>query len=88
MKRRSFVKASLMTGSISAVATVAALAADSADAKKTSQEIYELRVYQLKDARQQKVVEDYYQLAAIPALNRLGIRSVGVFKEQLPDSAD
>lgn len=44
-------------------------------------EYYELRVYTLKSADQQKMVEDYFQSAAIPAYNRMGIKTVGVFRE-------
>jgi hypothetical protein len=47
-------------------------------------EYYELRVYNLKDESQQKLVEDYLKNAAIPALNRLGVKHVGVFTEMKP----
>lgn len=52
--------------------------------KKTSQELYELRVYTLKNDAQQKLVEKYFEKAAIPAYNRLGIKHVGVFTELKP----
>jgi hypothetical protein len=47
---------------------------------------YELRVYTTKSQDQQKLVGDYWQNAAIPAYNRMGIEPVGVFTE-LRDSA-
>jgi hypothetical protein len=47
--------------------------------------LYELRVYTLKNEAQQKLVEDFFQNAAIPALNRLGSKNVGVFTEQKPE---
>ena len=47
-------------------------------------EYYELRVYNLKDDVQQKLVEDYLKNAAIPALNKLGVKHVGVFTELKP----
>ena len=47
-------------------------------------ELFELRIYTLKDETQQKLVEDYWQNAAIPALNKLGINPVGVFTELKP----
>ena len=50
----------------------------------TGEEFYELRVYTLKDAAQQKLVEDYFKTAAIPALNKLGVKHVGVFSELKP----
>lgn len=49
-----------------------------------SEEYYELRVYSLKDATQQSLVEDYLQNALVPALNRHHIKQVGVFTELKP----
>jgi hypothetical protein len=46
---------------------------------------YELRVYTTKSEQQQKLVSDYWQNAAVPAYNRMGIPTVGVFTE-LQDS--
>ncbi len=46
---------------------------------------YELRVYSTKSEQQQKSVSDYWQNAAVPAYNRMGIQPVGVFTE-LQDS--
>jgi hypothetical protein len=57
-----------------------ALAADSAQPQ-----YYELRVYTTKSEQQQKLVSDYWQNAAVPAYNRMGIKPVGVFTE-LQDS--
>jgi hypothetical protein len=57
-----------------------ALAADSGQPQ-----YYELRVYTTKSEQQQKLVSDYWQNAAIPAYNRMGIQPVGVFTE-LQDS--
>src|SRR3954469_12850694 len=83
MKRRSFVKASLLSGAIPAVAQAAF--ASSTSVQKASREYYELRVYTLKDATQQQMVEDYYQHAAIPAYNKIGSKNVGVFTELKPE---
>ncbi len=47
-------------------------------------EYYELRTYTLTSSAQQKLVEDYFKNAAIPALNRLGVKHVGVFTEMAP----
>ncbi len=83
MKRRLFVKASLLTGSLAGPVSLLSKASEmSAKPKKASPEFYELRVYTLKNATQQKLVEDYFQNAAIPALNRLGSNNIGVFTEQ------
>jgi hypothetical protein len=82
MKRRSFVKASLITGAASSVIPAIGWASLS---KKIATQLYELRVYTLKDDTQQKLVEDYFENAAIPALNRLGSNNIGVFTELKPD---
>lgn len=82
MKRRSFVKASLITA---ASAAVLPQIADAHEAdRKESTMFYELRVYTLKDAQQQALVEGYFKNAAIPALKKLGVQSVGVFSELKP----
>jgi hypothetical protein len=47
-------------------------------------EFYEIRTYTLKNDQQQKLVEDYFTNAAIPALNRLGSNNIGVFTELKP----
>lgn len=78
MKRRHFVKASLLVGTISPATLT------SAPQKKSDPEFYELRVYTLKNSAQQTLVEAYFQNAAIPALNRLGSKNVGLFSEEKP----
>lgn len=86
MKRRNFVKTSLLISSIPTILPQVGLAAaGTAWQKKVNQEYYELRVYTLKNQTQQKIVEDYFQLAAIPALNKLGSKNIGVFTEQQPE---
>ncbi|MEO5997891.1 MAG: NIPSNAP family protein [Chitinophagaceae bacterium] len=81
MKRRSFVKASLFT---SLIPMIGVSAKNPTTQKKSSQEFYELRVYTLKNETQQKLVEDYFQNAAIPAFNRSGSKNIGVFTELKP----
>ncbi|WP_018612104.1 NIPSNAP family protein [Segetibacter koreensis] len=87
MKRRLFVKASLVTGSLAAgIAPIVSKASKKDQmGKKSGGEYYELRVYTLKNSEQQKLVEDYFQNAAIPALNKLGSKNIGVFTEQQPE---
>ncbi|MDN3550894.1 NIPSNAP family protein [Mucilaginibacter aquaedulcis] len=82
MKRRSFVKASVLTG---AAASILPLSSMATSAKDTGTQFYELRTYILKNESQQKLVEDYFQNAAIPALNKLGSKNIGVFTELKPD---
>jgi hypothetical protein len=46
---------------------------------------YELRVYSTKSEEQQKMVSEYWEKAAVPAYNRMGVKPIGVFTE-LADS--
>lgn len=82
MKRRHFIHSTLLTG---ASATLLPNAVLSADAGKKKQEYYELRVYSFKDDAQQQLTEQYLAQAAIPALNRMGSKHVGVFTELQPE---
>ena len=50
-----------------------------ADAEKP--QYYEVRIYSTQSAGQQQRVNDYWQNAAVPAYNRMGILPVGVFTE-------
>jgi hypothetical protein len=82
MKRRSFVKASILTTAAGSFLPKITMANE--NSAKSSQEFYELRVYSLKNGQQEKLVEDYFQNAAIPALNRIGNKNIGVFTELKP----
>jgi hypothetical protein len=45
-----------------------------------SREYYELRTYRFKNTEQQERVEAYLEKALLPALHRMGIKKIGVFK--------
>jgi hypothetical protein len=83
MKRRSFVKSTLLTG---VTATVLPAMSKATETAPKAAEYYELRVYNLKSPEQQKLVEDFLKDTAIPALNHLGVKHVGVFTEMKPES--
>src|SRR5690242_9669515 len=86
MKRRSFLKSSVLAASFSGVIPAVSQATlKSETRKKHRQQFYELRTYTLKDQAQQTLVEQYFQQAAIPALNRIGSKTVGVFTELKPE---
>lgn len=53
-----------------------AVAADSA-----APQYYELRVYSTQSIAQQQRISEYWEKAAVPAYNRMGIRPIGVFTE-------
>ena len=86
MKRREFVKSSVAVTSLAGLGT--ALNASAAENEaKSPREFYELRLYHLRRGPKQKLFDDFYREAAIPAWNRAGVGPVGVFNVMVgPDS--
>jgi NIPSNAP len=84
MKRREFIKGSVAASSLAAVAlesfTSAAKAAEHGE--MGNQEYYELRAYRTKSGADRKALENYLEKAAIPAMNRIGCKPIGVFVQQ------
>lgn len=79
MKRRRF-----LVSSLAASALAGAPHSNEADAAQSTpaaaeREFYELRKYQLRRGPQTQGIDQYLREAAIPALNRAGIKPVGVF---------
>jgi hypothetical protein len=70
---------SILAGSASVSALEGALQSDGGEAV----EYYELRRYQLQSGPQVSLMNHYLSQALIPALNRLGIRPVGVFNLEI-----
>lgn len=67
---------------------IAAFRAGAAPAADDAQpQYYELRTYTTKSADQQKLISDYWQNAAIPAYNRMGIQPIGVFTDLVDSPA-
>ena len=85
MKRRSFVKTSLLAGSLPVIIQSSAEAKENNSVKATAREYYELRVYSLKDDTQQNLVSDYYKNALIPAYKKTSNKHIGVFTEMKPE---
>ncbi len=76
MKRRDFLAAS-------GVAGLASWGSTTAEAAQTgSRDYYLLQQYQIEGKAQKDLLDAYLRDAAIPALNRLGCKPVGVFYPQ------
>ena len=58
-----------------------------AQKKEMAREYYQLTVYHFKDANQEKTIDDYLQNALLPALHKIDINKVGVFKAIANDTA-
>ncbi len=84
MRRRDFLKKGLAAGSVTTMATLTGTSAAAEWYKKNDRQYYELREYSFTRAEQLEMVENYYRDAAIPALNRLGSKTIGVFREHAP----
>ena len=84
MKRREFLKNSVAAAALGGSMSTAALSAAAAVAAGADREYYELRVYKLKQGSSHDLLDNYLEKAAIPALNRLGSKPVGVFTESEP----
>lgn len=79
--RRDFLKTSLVASAAALTGTAAAAAPGDA-----TREFYELRAYRLKAGASPALLDAYLEKALIPALNRAGSASVGVFTE--PEAKD
>jgi hypothetical protein len=82
MKRRDFLKTSIAASTLAGLSACSTAPAGGRSTAGGRQDYYELRVYRLKDATKRPLLDTYLEQAAIPALNRLGVRPVGVFVQQ------
>lgn len=75
MQRRKFIQSSLAA---TAITVDTALAHEKFQAQR---EVYEWREYEMRFGANVAQLENYFKTALIPALNKLGVKTVGVFKE-------
>jgi hypothetical protein len=85
MNSRTFFQITLTSAALAGAAFLAGIPNRALAADSGQPQYYELRIYSTKSDEQQKLVSDYWQNAAVPAYNRMGIQPVGVFTE-LQDS--
>src|SRR5579872_2311214 len=77
MKRRDFLASSLAASATASLA-YGGQVGDQAN-EKDERQFYELRYYQLHRGHGVDLTNNHYRDAEIPALNRIGIKPVGVF---------
>ncbi|MEJ7557321.1 MAG: NIPSNAP family protein [Pedobacter sp.] len=53
-----------------------------------AKDFYQIKIYHLKNAEQEQIVENYLEKAYLPALHRAGISKAGVFKNIKSKNAD
>ena len=81
MKRREFLTTTVAASALAGLGTASLTAAAAERAGASGREYYELRAYRLKSGANRELLDAYVEKAAIPALNRLGVKPVGVFTE-------
>ena len=79
IQRREFLKTSLAASATAALATRAQAA--SAGSGAAGREYYDLRAYRLKPGAPRAALDAYFEKAFLPALDKRGVRDVGVFTE-------
>jgi hypothetical protein len=77
MKRREFLKTSLVASAAAATASITHAAETKPAAGE--REFYELRLYHLRQGPMLKRFDEFYRDVAVPAWNRAGVSAVGVF---------
>ena len=86
MKRREFLKSTLVAG-LSATVPATRLIAAEEQPLVAPREYYELRLYHLRRGSMTARFNNYCREAAIPALNRAGAGPIGVFSMNVgPDN--
>lgn len=83
MKRRDFLTASAAAG----LAFGASPSLGQGAGVDGGKDLLELRLYRFQSLAKQKAFDDFLAQAAVPALNRAGIKPVGVFKMLKADNA-
>jgi hypothetical protein len=74
MKRRDFLKTSLIATAAAATPSISRAVED-----QPAREFYELRLYHLRQGPMLRRFDDFYRDIAVPAWNRAGVAAVGVF---------
>jgi hypothetical protein len=87
MKRREFLKTSLAASVLTGLGPVGIGSAAAQPAGGAAQEYYELRAYRFKEGAGHELLDGYLEKAAIPGLNRLGLKPIGVFTDLEPKGA-
>lgn len=85
MKRREFLTSAAVVTAAAAGTSNYLRAAAAAETE--AREFYQLRRYQLARGPQLKLADDYFREALVPALNRMGFATIGVFNLSIgPDT--
>ncbi|MFX6218111.1 hypothetical protein ABTF55_20145, partial [Acinetobacter baumannii] len=56
--------------------------------KNPNKEFYQITIYRYNRPQQELVLDNYLQNALLPALHRLGIKNIGIFKDIANDTTE
>ncbi len=85
LHRRGFLASS---AAAAATASLLSVTREAKAADGPQQEFYELRTYRVANADKQAIVSDYLKNALVPALNKIGVKRVGVFTVMADEKAE
>jgi NIPSNAP len=77
--RRDLLSSSLAASTFASLSAMGDSPESQGSGASTGREFYELKRYQLRNGPETKLVNTYLRDAAIPALNRAGIKPIGAF---------
>lgn len=77
MKRRKFIE----NAALSSTALLLGQSAIAGSGKAVKRELYEWREYEIRFRSSPDTLHEYLEKSLIPALNKYGVKTVGVFKE-------
>jgi hypothetical protein len=77
MRRRNFIE----NAAITSTALLFGQSAFAGAEKAVKKELYEWREYEIRFGSSQATLHEYLEKSLIPALNKFGVKTVGVFKE-------
>jgi hypothetical protein len=80
LERRDFVTSAIAMAGVALTGAEGQAVASSSRQASSSREFYQLRKYALQTGTQLALVQNYFEHALIPALNRMGMAPVGAFK--------
>jgi len=80
LNRRDLLKASGLAAVGSAGVALAAQRSGRSTRQREPRDVYELRRYTMEPGPKARIMKDFLRDAAIPAMNRVGIKQVGVFE--------
>jgi hypothetical protein len=84
MKRREFLRTSLAASALAGLGPAGCRTPSAGAGGGAAQEYYELRAYRFPEGGRHELLDAYLEKAAIPGLNRLGLKPIGVFTELEP----